>query len=87
MTAYCYRSGQIYLQSNKRPLPKGAIPLGSHRHIREALGPLIRWAHNNKTMLIPGVPEADTNEEAYAALIKFEEQVRERLNRLIASQG
>ena len=57
-TAYCWANGKIQIG---KKTPKGALPLASStRHrLRKALFGICRWAYDNKTMLVPGVPEAD----------------------------
>ncbi len=82
MIAYCYRSGHIYFRQNKRGLPNGAISLGVHRHIRKAVVPIARVAYNNKTLLVPGIPEATSDADAAEALHRFKNGVRERIDRI-----
>lgn len=57
-TAYCWANGKIQIG---KKTPNGAIPLASStRHrLRKALTGICRFAYNNKTMLVPGVPEAE----------------------------
>jgi len=76
--AYCWRTGQIGLG---RRLPKGALPIVRHngRKLRQVVEVLARWAYDNKTMLVPGIPEAGSDVEALAALKRFAEQVKRRL--------
>lgn len=78
MIAYCYRSGQIGLG---RRLPKGALPIArvKGRSLRPVIEVLARWAYDNKTMLVPGIPEASSDTEALAALRQFGNEVRRRL--------
>jgi len=56
-TAYCWANGKIQIG---KKTPKGAILLASStRHrLRKALSGICRFAYDNKTMLVPGVPEA-----------------------------
>jgi hypothetical protein len=82
MLAYCYRSGQIYFRRDSLGLPKGAISLGLHRRIRAAVTPIARMAYDNKTMLVPGVPEAVDDHAAFEALCRFEKEVKKRIDRI-----
>lgn len=78
MLAYCYRSGQIGLGSR---LPKGALPIARAKghQLRRTIEGLARWAYDNKTMLVPGIPEADSDVEALDALKRFAGQVARRM--------
>lgn len=69
-TAYCYRSGQIKIG---RKVPDGAIAIisGPERRIRSLMWATSRLAYDNKTMLVPGIPEAKNDRAAETALRRF----------------
>lgn len=71
--AYCYANGVIKFRSAKLGLPKGALPIvkGPGRIIRERISSAARHGYNNKTLLVPGVPEADDRTVAVDALVNW----------------
>lgn len=72
--AYAYRSGEIGFG---RSVPKNAIPIGKGgREFTAKVRVRARLAYDNKTWLVPGIPEAANDTEAFAALKKFKEFVR-----------
>jgi hypothetical protein len=70
-TAYCYASGEIVIRAGK--LPSGALPIkfDCTKADIQKIKARARLAYNNKTFLVPGIPEAADQHEAYAALQKF----------------
>lgn len=58
MHAYCWKSGRIDLGKSN---PEGALHIakGPARLLRPIIEAQCRWAYDNQTMLVPGVPEAD----------------------------
>ena len=68
--AYCWRSGQLEFG---RVVPEGAVLVlrGPDRIVREVVEPACRLAYDNKTLLVPGVPEAETDEDALASAMEF----------------
>lgn len=68
--AYCWRSGQLEFW---RTVPDGAVLVlrGPDRIVREIVEPVCRLAYDNKTLLVPGVPEAETDEDALASTMEF----------------
>jgi len=70
MIAYCYRSGRIGFG---RSVPEGAIKVaqGRAKQLRDLIGVTARHAYDGKTLLVPGIPEADTDEHAADALEQF----------------
>lgn len=66
--AYCYRSGHIEFGN---ALPAGALPLahGKDKLVRQHISVTARLAYDNKTLLVPGIPEAKDDSEARAALV------------------
>lgn len=71
MFAHCYRSGEIEL-SRKALLP-GCICIGRgpKADLEAKLAGRARLAYDGKTWLVPGIPEADTDHQAEAALDTF----------------
>lgn len=76
MYAHCYRSGEIEL-SRKADLP-GAICIGkgSRAELDAKIGGRARRAYDGKTWLVPGLPEADNDADAEAALDRFIERMK-----------
>lgn len=77
MHAYCFRSGEIEFG---RQTPKGAIMLarGQAKPLKALIEPAARLAYDNSTLLVPGIPEADTNKDAEQALLSFLGWLRKR---------
>ena len=73
--AYAWRTGAIEIASGRTP--RGAIKLFTFASRRAAIvGARVievraRHAYDGKTLLVPGVPEADDDEAALTALIRF----------------
>lgn len=78
MKARCYRGGQIGLGVRE---PKGAITFasGSARKLRAIVSAVARHAYDGKTLLVPGIPEAENDDAALAALERFQGEIRKRL--------
>ncbi|MFW7270309.1 host nuclease inhibitor protein [Gluconacetobacter sp. Hr-1-5] len=79
MHAYCFRSGEIDFGT---ALPEGALPLGkarSAKKLREIVEVNARHAYDGKALLVPGVPEADTEDAAQAAWRYFRDLIAMRL--------
>lgn len=81
--AYCWRSGVVRFG---RHVPEGALeilraPKGS-RTLKKAVRPWCRLAYDNKTLLVPGVPEAKNENTALEAVIKFASRTKEYMNKL-----
>ncbi|GBR36675.1 hypothetical protein [Gluconobacter kondonii] len=77
--AYCYRSGKIEFGA---ALPEGTRPLGkarSARKLREIVTVNARHHYDGTTLLVPGAPEADTEDDAIAAYCYFRDVVSMRL--------
>lgn len=75
--AYCNRQGVI---SFGKRIPDGMLPVlrGRDREIRRELGVAARLAYDNKTLLVPGVPEAKDEAEALTALQNFRRWLAKR---------
>lgn len=77
--AFADRAGVIRFA---RRCPKGALPIGRHRRfatLHDAVSAVARLAHDNETLLVPGVPEAKSDDAALAAVVAFIEAVETRL--------
>jgi len=74
MRAYAWRSGKIEFGEL---VPDGAllIAVGPEEELRAEVKVLARSAYDNKTLLVPGVPEAETDSEAMDALFEFKDRV------------
>ena len=74
MVAYCFRDGRIELG---RKAPEGALVLGrGGKKFQDRVAARCRWAHDNRTMLVPGVPEAEASMEALDAVEKFSQWIK-----------
>jgi hypothetical protein len=78
MYAYAWRSGKIEFG---RRVPKGALEIAHSpgRKFRNIIEVNARHAYDNKTLLVPGIPEAQNEVEAFAALKRFGELIHWRL--------
>jgi hypothetical protein len=77
--AYCWRNGRIGMGY---AVPERAIPIASGRrkHVRSIINAWGRLSRlDNKTLFVPGVPEAGDENRALEAASRFSKAVRERL--------
>lgn len=86
LRAYAYRSGQIGFNRMREPMPEGTLYIA---HGPEGVvGPLVRGqarlAYDNATYLVPGCPEAETEEQAMQAFMTFFGRIRDALVRRAA---
>lgn len=67
----CWRSGECEVKS--RPVD-GALTImrGPKARLERALLALARHAYDGETLLVPGVPEADCDDEALKAVFEFQ---------------
>lgn len=81
LTAFADRSGQISFTGDAS-VPDGmlAIACAPSDQLRRVVSVNARFAYNNKTLLVPGVPEAKDDADALDALLIFQARVRQRLN-------
>ncbi len=72
MYLHCYRSGEIVF--SRAPAIDGAIPLceGRKDELKQKLSAKARLAYDGETWLVPGLPEAQTDDEAISALEHFQ---------------
>ncbi|MFH1033700.1 MAG: host nuclease inhibitor protein [Pseudomonadota bacterium] len=77
--AYTFTDGVIQF-SNR--CPRGALPIAmctDGARLREAVSAVARHGHEPGVLLVPGVPEADTEKDGMDALLKFRHRVYEHL--------
>jgi len=74
----CWRSGEVLVS---RRVPKGAIRIvtGHGKRLRRILVACARHAYDGRTLLVPGMPEADNDLAAIAAVKAFEAMLLKRL--------
>ena len=67
MRAYCWASGRIEFG---RRIPDGALPVarGPKKKLHDFIEATSRHAHDGKTLLVPGIPEAPDQAKALDAL-------------------
>lgn len=70
MKAFAWSSGRIEFGQR---VPKGALPIasGKAKKVRSIITATARHAYDGKTLLVPGVPEAENEDAALDALIAF----------------
>lgn len=85
MKAWAWRSGKIELG---RHAPDGAICFasGPAKALHEIVGVLARHAYDGKTLLVPGIPEATSDDEAIEALSAFAKWVEMHLEGKMSPQ-
>lgn len=79
--ALCWRSGQIEVRDGLGRDPYGAIRVatGPLEALDDVIGATARLAYDNKTLLVPGVPEAEDDDAAATALERYAAWIRSRL--------
>ncbi|MBB4018207.1 hypothetical protein GGR16_003241 [Chelatococcus caeni] len=75
--AYAWRTGVIEFGPR---IPEGALPVdrGGEQSVRRRVSIAARHAYDGKTLLVPGIPEATTDVQAYEAWKSFKEQIARR---------
>lgn len=76
---YCWRTGRLAV--GRGAIPNGAlmVTVGGEKTLRRILHGFARLAYDNKTWLVPGIPEAKTDAGARRALKRFTKGVNRRL--------
>ncbi|EOG5327782.1 host nuclease inhibitor protein [Salmonella enterica] len=77
ITAYCWASGLIEFGN---ALPEGALPIvtGNEKQVCDEVTVMARHAYNGD-LLVPGIPEAASQDEGREALVRFSRVVHERV--------
>lgn len=78
--AFVYRSGEIGFGDQ---VAEGclAIAQGDAMRLRTAVQAVARHAYDGQTLLVPGVPEADDDNDALNAVHAFCRRVHQRMRR------
>lgn len=79
MKAFCYRSGEIEFGGI---VPEGALEIArsrSSRKLRKIIEINARHAKTGSILLVPGVPEAESDDDALEACLRFKKLVAMRL--------
>jgi hypothetical protein len=79
ITAFCDRKGRIEF-ARGRSIPAGmmSIACGKSADVRKLISGTARLAYDNKTYLVPGIPEAKDDTAAYDALVGYCNWLRKR---------
>lgn len=77
IVAYAWASGLIEFGQN---CPDGALPVlfGKEQQVRERVDVLARHSRTSDALLVPGVPEAQSQDEAMQALTRFVKELNRR---------
>jgi len=81
MTHVAFRDRAGVIRFGRR-CPKGALPIGRHRHfvtLHDTVSVVARLAYDNETLLVPGAPEAKSDDAALEAVVTFVKAVETRL--------
>ncbi|HEU4958981.1 MAG TPA: host nuclease inhibitor protein [Sphingomonas sp.] len=72
--AYAWRSGMI---ETGPAVPDGAIPIarGGLKRLSRLIDATARHAYDGATLLVPGVPEADSDDAALDALLAYRDWI------------
>lgn len=84
--AYCWRGGIIEIGVKT---PRGALRLAAapKATLKRALSPLARLAYDGTTLLVPGVPEAETDDAALEAVRAFVPRLQHGIQRHSVAEG
>ena len=85
--AFCYRSGQIGFIEHG-PIPEGALMLarGPQDIVASSIHGLARLAYDNETWLVPGIPEAANDDQAFEAMMTFIDRVASSISRRVVGR-
>ncbi|MCY4395886.1 MAG: host nuclease inhibitor protein [Rhodospirillaceae bacterium] len=72
--AHAWRSGRIEFRPLQSKCPEGALPLPPV--LRTRIEAKARHSYDGKTLLVPGIPEAESDTEALDALERFCDRLR-----------
>jgi hypothetical protein len=78
---FCYRSGRIEFTNGKTPDGALLIASGPARRLKEVVGVMARHGTgaSKGVLLVPGIPEAASTDDAFVAWENFQEQVKKRM--------
>lgn len=78
MKAFAWQSGLIEFASE---VPAGALHIasGPEKDLRRVVGAWARHGRQCEQLLVPGIPEADTEDAKLDVLIAFSARVRDRM--------
>jgi hypothetical protein len=76
LIAFCWASGQIGFTDRRPPIGTLPISRGPARKLRARISARARHAYDGKTLLVPGIPEAQDDDARIDALHAFIERVR-----------
>lgn len=70
----------------RQPAGNYLVTIGPGGLLMGAIQSLARLAYDNRTWLVPGMPEAASHAEAMAALQQFRERVTKHIDREVAER-
>lgn len=77
------RDGVIVFEPHADPglnrLPVGSASAADARRFRDVVSALARHSYDGVTLLVPGVPEAETQADGIDALIRFRSLISQRM--------
>ena len=79
---YMLRSGRIEFSTTpweKHPWLPICPEYAEHPRYREEIETWARLAYDNKTLLVPGIPESNSSDDALVAAITFADRIRKML--------
>jgi len=93
--AYCFASGHI--EFTTKAIPDGALPILISPKARQIVQPIARMSYprlngdgtpirGTSVPLVPGIPEAKSEDEKYEAYMRFRLWAHENLSKLEGSQ-
>ncbi len=81
MQAFVFTDGVIGFATR---MPKGKCALliaeAPAPVLRQAVSVVARHGYDGETLLVPGVPEAETSMQALEAVLRFKDRVQQRIN-------
>jgi hypothetical protein len=80
LRAFCWANGVIEFQRAEDGLPEGTLPIafGAETEVRGLMNALARHGFDQGTLLVPGIPEAESDDGKLAALQAFAKLVKDR---------
>lgn len=78
--AHCARNGEIHVRLSDNIGDPILLASAPKLRLDNAISSIARLAYDNETWMVPGVPEAETAEEAGEALRRFQAMIEEVLS-------